>query len=71
MKYVLIDQTDTDMYSREFDDMDEAIDAGDADFAMLTKHDLKRRSDFYLLESENPDEDAENHFDGDVIKSWM
>ena len=71
MKYVLIDQTDTDMYTREFDNIEDAIDAGDTDFARLTKHDLKRRSEFYLLESANPDEDAENHLDGDVVKSWM
>ena len=71
MKYVLIDQTDTDWFTDEFDDLDEAIAAGDSAFSLLTKIDKKRRTEFYLLESVNPDEDAENHLDGTVIKQWM
>lgn len=70
MKYILIDTKGCDTFTKEFDSKEEAIKTGDQDFAYLTKNDKKNR-EFYLLESVNPDEDAENHFDGDVIKTWL
>lgn len=71
MKYVLIDRTDTDLFTEEFDDLKAATAAGDDAFNRLTAHDLKKRSEFCLLLSANADESAENHLDGDVLKSWM
>lgn len=37
-------------------------------WGMLTDREKKERTAFYVLESVNPDEDAEDHFDGDPIK---
>lgn len=71
MKYIVIDQTKTDWFTTEFDNKEDAIKEADYQFSKLTKNDLKRREDFYVLESVNPDEDADNHFDGDVIKKYL
>lgn len=71
MKYILIDQTKTDWFTEEFDNKEDAIKEGDWKFGMLTKSDKKSREAFYVLESENPDEDAPNHFDGNIIKQWI
>ena len=71
MKYILIDQTMTDSFDEEFNNLEEAIKAGDRAFDQLTEHDKKQRTAFYLLESINPDESAENHYDGNIVKEWM
>lgn len=71
MKYILIDQTKTDTFDKEFDNLEEALETGDREFGYLTNHDKRQRTGFYLLESINPDEEAENHYDGDIIKEWM
>ena len=70
MKYVLIDDCQTDIYTEEFNDLEAAIKEGNNQFERLTKTDLKRRKAFFLLETVNPDPEAENHFDGDIIKTW-
>ena len=70
MKYILIDDCSTDVYTSEFDNQADAISAGNDQFDRLTKSDLKRRKAFYVLESVNADENAENHFDGDIVKEW-
>jgi len=71
MKYILIDEKDGDMFTAEFATKEEAIAAGNRDFARLTAIDKKHRTAFYVLESENPDEEAENHMDGTVVKEWI
>lgn len=71
MKYILVDETKTDMFTKEFDDKQKALEEGEREFALLTSFDKKRRLGFYVLESINPDEDAENHFDGNIIKQWI
>ena len=69
MKYILIDETRGDQFTKEFESKEEAIKQGDKDFSYKAKED--HCTAFYLLESVNPDEDAENHFDGDIIKEWL
>lgn len=71
MKYVLIDATDVDWFLKEFDDVNEAIAEGDDDFCRLTKNDKNRRREFVLIESADPDEDAENHLDGNEVRRWI
>lgn len=71
MKYVVIDQTRTDCFTKEFETKEEAIKEGEYQFGMLTSNDKKRREAFYVLESANPDEEAENHFDGNLVKEWI
>lgn len=71
MKYILVDQTTTDAFTEEFETKEEAIAAGDRQFNYLTESDLKERTAFYVLESINPDEEATNHFDGEIVKEWL
>lgn len=68
--YILIDVVDGDMFTKEFDNLKEAMRVSENEWEHLSDHDKKRREAFYLLESANPDEDAENHFDGDVVREW-
>ena len=70
MKYILIDDCDSDIFTKEFENVQDAIEEGNRDFDYLTEYDKKRRNAFYLLESVNEDTEADDHFDGDVLKSW-
>lgn len=70
MKYIVVDELKNDMFTEEFEIKEEAIKAADEDWHRLTESDKKRRIAFYVLESSNPDEEAEDHFDGDIIKSY-
>lgn len=71
MKYVLIENRNDEIFGGEFDNKDEAIKQLIYDFNDLSYGEKKHYSDFYVLESENPDKESENHFDGNyayVIK---
>lgn len=67
MKYVIVDIKDGDMFNEEFEDRDEAIKRLDYLWDHLTPLEQKKREAFYLLESANPDIEAEDHYDGDII----
>jgi hypothetical protein len=71
MKYVVMDQTKTDLFNTECATLDEAIKEADKQFAYLTNAEKKQRTAFFVLESVDPDEDSERHFDGDVIKQYI
>lgn len=71
MKYVVVDATKTDWFTSEFDNKKDAIKEADYQFDRLTEFDKKKRESFYVLESANPDEDADNHFDGNVVKQYI
>ena len=69
MKYIVIDERreDTsDIFTKEFDNKDAAIEEAKSQWANLTYKERKERTVF-ALESVNPDEDAENHMDGDIV----
>ena len=71
MKYVLIDWVrDGDMFTEEFETAEKAVESASYEWEHLSESDKNRRSDFYVLESANPDEDAEDHFDGNIVKRW-
>lgn len=70
MKYTLIDYRGGDLFTKEFSSMEEAINVGENDWSHLTSQEKNKCIDFYILESVNPDEWAEDHFDGDIIKRW-
>lgn len=71
MKYIVMDQImNGDLFTEEFDTVDEALEYGEAEWEHLSKVDKNRRTSYILLESANPDEDAENHLDGDIVKRW-
>lgn len=71
MRYIIIDVKKGDMFNKEFNSKEEALRQAEVDFSYLTEADKKERSDFYVLESINPDEEAENHFDGTEVKRWI
>lgn len=71
MKYILVEATKSDCFTEEFNNKKEAIKEADYKFNQLTKFDLKSIREFYVLKSVNPDEEAENHFDGDIVKRYM
>lgn len=71
MRYVLMDVRKNDeIWSEEFDDLDAAIAKGQKDFDSLTEKEKKNVESFYILESVNPDETADNHYDGNIIREW-
>lgn len=69
-KYVLIDERDVDVFEKEFDTAEAALREGCFDWDRMTKNERKACKSFYVLESVNPDEEAENHFDGDIVFAW-
>lgn len=67
MKYVVISNRKTDEFVDEFENRYEAINEAKDKWYRMTAHDKKDCDEFYVLESMNPDEDAEDHYDGNVI----
>ena len=67
MKYLVNDIKKTGWFVNEFDSKEEAIKYAKYDFGHMSKTDQEASSEYYVLESVNPDEDSENHYDGDVI----
>ena len=68
--YILMDCKNGDIFTEGFDNEEDAIKAGESGWNHLTEHDKKERSAFYVLHSVADDIDAENSFDGDVVKEW-
>jgi len=71
MKYLVIDDCGTDFWVEEFETTEEAIEYADREFENMTSRDKTRRRSFYVLESVNPDEDADDHYDGNPIKEYI
>ena len=68
MKYVLIDcLKDGDMFTKEFDSRMDALHSASSAWDSLSDYDKKRRESFYVIESADPNEESESHFDGDVL----
>lgn len=67
MKFIIIDDCGTDLYTEEFNDREQAVNQAKAEWNRLRDYDKSKRTAFYVLESVNPDEDAEDHLDGDPI----
>lgn len=70
MKYVVIDERADDMFTEEFNTLDEALAYAASEWSCLSDYDKKHVINFYVIESVNPDDAAENHFDGNVIKDY-
>ena len=72
MRYIIIDERKSgDFFAEEFESKDEAIKTAEYDWNRRTEHDKKRTDSFYVLESVNPDEDADNHFDGNIVVAFI
>ena len=70
MKYIVIDTRKNDEFTKEFEKADEAVAWAEYEWDRMTEHDKKDCAAYYVLESVNPDEDAEDHFDGNPIKTF-
>lgn len=70
-QYILIEIKNGDWFTKYFETEEEGIKGGDFAFSYLTKVDKNHTEGFYLIKSANPDPDAPDHFDGDVIKDWL
>lgn len=68
MKYIVIDSRKNDEFTKEFETADEAIAWAEYEWSRMTTHDKKDCAAYYVLESVNPDEDADDHLDGNPIK---
>lgn len=66
MKYVVIDDNRGDIFTAEFQTAEQAIEEAKNQYNHKTAGERKH-SKIYVLESVNPDEEAENHLDGNVI----
>lgn len=69
MKYIMMQEKKkgaSDIFTTEFDDRQEAIKSAKNQWDYLTYRE-KKQNRVYVLESINPDEEAENHFDGNII----
>lgn len=66
MKYIFI-CNNGDEWTKEFDDKKKAIDTAEREWMSLSNRDKKKYESFLVIESANPDTEAENHFDGDII----
>ena len=71
MRYIVIDERKNDFFTEEFEDRDEAIKTAEYDWDRRTEYDKKRTEAYYVLESVNPDEDADNHFNGNIVVAFI
>lgn len=69
MKYIVFDEMKNgtgDIFSTEHETKAEAIEAAQRQWEHLTFREQRQRN-VYVLESVNPDEEAEDHFDGNTV----
>ncbi len=59
MKYIVMNDDGNDIYNDEFDNREDAI--------KRAEYRSRYEDDIIVLESVNPDEDAADHFDGNLI----
>ena len=69
-KYIVMDYRDGDLFTEEFDSVSEAVMSADWDWRGLSEQDKARRTAFFVLESANPNAEAEDHLDGNIVKRW-
>lgn len=71
MKYVILDERNNDLFTSEFDTKEEATKEARKQFEYLTDSEKTKLVSFCVIESVNPDEEAPDHFDGNIIlKLW-
>jgi hypothetical protein len=70
MKYIAVDETRGDIFSQEFDNAADAVKYADIYWNNKSEHDKADCSAYYTLESQNPDKEAPDHFDGSVIRTY-
>jgi len=71
MKFIVVDERNCDMFTSEHANKEDALKDAEYQWNHLTDNEKKSHVvHFYVLESENPNEDAENHLDGSYIKQY-
>lgn len=65
-KYIVIHEINGDSFTTGFDNMEDAITEAQTQWRYLTRNE-KKKSHIYVLESANPDVEADNHLDGNVV----
>ena len=73
MKYILFDKRDDgQIFTEEFENKEEAIRRADITWERyITDNEKRHIVEFYVLESVNSDEDAEDHWDGNYVKIYL
>ena len=73
MKYILFDKRDDgQVFTEEFENKEEAVRRADITWERyITDNEKRHIVEFYVLESVNPDEDSENHWDGNYVKIYL
>lgn len=68
MKYIAFDERKNgQIFTKEFESKEEAIESAEYAWDRRTEYDKKHTDRLYVLESVNPDEDADDHYDGNPI----
>lgn len=67
MKYIIIDERKNDTFTEEYGSKAEAIAKAEHEWGKMSEFDKKSCKRFLVLESDNPDEEAENHYDGNPV----
>ena len=70
MKYIIIDEKNGETFTEEYSTAADAVRRAAYEWDCLSDHDKQLRTAFYVLESVNPDEDADNHLDGNPVERW-
>lgn len=68
--YIIMDYNDGELFTSEFEELDDAISEAEYQWDCLTEKEKNTRDEYFILKSANPDMDAENHLDGDVVRRW-
>jgi hypothetical protein len=68
MKYVVVDVAGMDIFTEEYPNKEDAIEAANDEWAHMTRYDQDRRESFYVLEKDDQaDEEDEDYLDGNIV----
>ena len=73
MKYLVIDnqmEYGATEEIKEFEILEDAMEYAEHSWNCMSDSDKKHTTAYYVLESVIPDEESDNHYDGDIIKKW-
>lgn len=71
MKYIFMNESKNGLVIEEFKTAEEACARADQVFNALFDTDKKNLEAFYVLESVNPDDEAPDHFDGNIVRDYL
>lgn len=71
MRYLVVGEAHNDCNIFEFDSKNQAIRYADILYANMCRYDKLHYENLYVLRSVNPDPEAADHYDGDVVKEYL